>query len=256
MAISTYSFVLTPVCRLESATNRLEEMTAFIGDVNLPNSEALKSALISKAESAGDEEATENPRAYKEPPEACPRPSLKQGATTDARFLLPKPVREIDNIIDDKMRTLVAVAEKIGSPLYEQCQAFARAFLAERTYIYVSTKARKPEVQPSEPMNSLRRASEEVNNLKEYNRNSVLFNHLSAIADGVMCLGWFFEDNPVEFIKEIFGSAKFYGNRVIARKNKEYVVTLVFLTLLICHSFFPRSLALLSLFLAFCPLSC
>jgi adenylyl cyclase-associated protein len=31
-------------------------------------------------------------------------------------------------------------------------------------------------------------------------------------------MGWFFEVKPVDFVKEMLGSAQFYGNRVL----KEY----------------------------------
>lgn len=62
-----------------------------------------------------------------------------------------------------------------------------------------------------------------VSDLREANRASPLFNHLSAVSEGSAILGWVaVEPKPVDFIKESFDSARFYGNRVIQEyKEKE-----------------------------------
>ena len=58
-----------------------------------------------------------------------------------------------------------------------------------------------------------------VNDIRETNRGSPLFNHLSTLSEGISVLGWItVEPKPVDFVTEILGSTQFYGNRVI----KEY----------------------------------
>jgi len=58
-----------------------------------------------------------------------------------------------------------------------------------------------------------------VNDIRETNRGSPLFSHLSALSEGVSVLGWItVEPKPADFVTEIFGGTQFYGNRVI----KEY----------------------------------
>jgi adenylyl cyclase-associated protein len=82
----------------------------------------------------------------------------------------------------------------------------------------VSTKAKKPDSYPQELLKDLRKSSEAINSVRESNRGSPLFNHLSAVAEGVVPLGWLFEARPADFVTESFGGAQFYGNRVL----KEY----------------------------------
>jgi adenylyl cyclase-associated protein len=82
----------------------------------------------------------------------------------------------------------------------------------------VSTKAKKPDVPPPELMTELHKASDNINNIKESNRASPLFNHLSAVAEGIVALGWFFETKPAEFVSEMIGGIEYYGNKVL----KEY----------------------------------
>lgn len=82
----------------------------------------------------------------------------------------------------------------------------------------MSTKAKKPDPQPPELLTELHRASDDINNIREGNRPSPLFNHLSAVSEGVIAMGWFFEARPAEFVTDTLGGAQFYGNRVL----KEY----------------------------------
>lgn len=103
-----------------------------------------------------------------------------------------------------------------------QSKAFLEAFKAERTYLLVSTKAKKPEPQPPELITELHRSSDAINSIRDANRPSPLFNHLSAVAEGIVAMGWFFEAKPVDFVKEMLGSAQFYGNRVLKEYKEKY----------------------------------
>lgn len=93
-----------------------------------------------------------------------------------------------------------------------------QAFQAERTYLFVSTKAKKPEPQHPELMTDLHKAADSINNIRESNRASPLFNHLSTVAEGIVALGWFFKNKPADFVVEMLGSSEYYGNKVL----KEY----------------------------------
>jgi adenylyl cyclase-associated protein len=58
-----------------------------------------------------------------------------------------------------------------------------------------------------------------ITELKEKNRPSPLFNHLSAVAEGMPALGWVaVEPKPAPFIGEMKDAAQFYTNRIL----KEY----------------------------------
>jgi len=60
-----------------------------------------------------------------------------------------------------------------------------------------------------------------VNDIREANRASPLFTHLTTVSEGVAVLGWItIEPKPTEYVSEMLGSAQFYGNRII-NLNKE-----------------------------------
>lgn len=93
-----------------------------------------------------------------------------------------------------------------------------QAFQAERTFIFVSLKARKPSPHPPELLTDLHNASDTIDSLREANRDSPFFSHLSAVAEGIVALGWFFQSKPADFVNEMISSIEYYGNKVM----KEY----------------------------------
>lgn len=92
------------------------------------------------------------------------------------------------------------------------------AFEAERTYLLVTTKAKKPDTQPPELMTELHRWTSSVDDLRESNRASPLFTHLSAVSEGIVALGWIVEKRPADFVNDTLGGAQYYGNKIL----KEY----------------------------------
>ena len=58
-----------------------------------------------------------------------------------------------------------------------------------------------------------------VNDIREGNRGSPQFTHLTTVSEGIAVLGWITIDpKPAEYVSEVLSSAQFYGNRII----KEY----------------------------------
>lgn len=90
-----------------------------------------------------------------------------------------------------------------------------RSFEAERTYLLITTKAKKPDPQPPELLKELHRHTSTVDEIREANRASPLFQHLSAVSEGIVALGWIVETRPVDFIGDILGGAQYYGNKVL-----------------------------------------
>lgn len=54
-----------------------------------------------------------------------------------------------------------------------------------------------------------------VDEIRETNRASPLFKHLSAVSEGIVALGWIMETRPADFIGDILGGAQYYGNMVL-----------------------------------------
>jgi adenylyl cyclase-associated protein len=90
-----------------------------------------------------------------------------------------------------------------------------QAFQAERTFLLVSTKARKPDPPPAELLTDLQVASDEINNIREGNRASPHFQQLSAVAEGTVAMGWVVELRPADMVADTLGAVQFYGNRVL-----------------------------------------
>lgn len=97
-----------------------------------------------------------------------------------------------------------------------------KAFEAERTYLLVSTKAKKPDHPLPELLTDLQRSTDTIVNLREANRASPFFTHLTAVSEGIPALGWIVEGKPGDFVTEMLGSAQFYGNRVLKEYKDKY----------------------------------
>ncbi|EFE34304.1 uncharacterized protein ARB_06703 [Trichophyton benhamiae CBS 112371] len=190
----------TLIKRLEAATSRLEDMAASL-DSPGPSPAAGASILSSNVS----------------PGAAPPLPAAEP---------LPKCIEAFDAIISNEVKAFLDISQQLGDLVVPQSKAVLKAFEAERKYLLVSTKAKKPEAQPPELFTDLHRASDEINNIRESNRPSPFFNHLSAVAEGVVALGWFFETRPATFVTDTLGGAQFYGNRVLNQykdKDKTHV---------------------------------
>ena len=105
-----------------------------------------------------------------------------------------------------------------------QAKAVSQAFFAQRQFLLVTTKAKKPDMSSSVYMDTLKdlqQAMEKVDNVRHSNREPALKDPLSLVADGVGALAWItVESNPkpADYILELFGGAQMYGNKVL----KEY----------------------------------
>ncbi|OJD24904.1 hypothetical protein ACJ73_03728 [Blastomyces percursus] len=187
----------TLIKRLEAATSRLEDMATSL-EGSSPGSPTADKIATSSTASVSSKTAS-NP--------APPPPPVVEPP--------PRQIEDFDALINKKVKNFVELSEKLGEPAREQSKAILRAFQAERTYLYIALKAKKPDQQSPDLLSDLRKASDEINNIREANRPSPLFNHLSAVAEGVVSLGWFFEPRPAEFVRESIAGAQFYGDRVL-----------------------------------------
>ncbi|CAI7567203.1 unnamed protein product [Penicillium discolor] len=188
----------TLIKRLEAATSRLEDMAMSYDDSSAPKSLTGSPSSIP---------------AIPPPPKPSPPPPAAPVAAP-----VPPQIQDFDALIKGDVQNFVKLGEKIGGLVAEQSKAVLQAFQAERTYLFVVTKAKKPDTQPPELMTDLHKASDNINNIRESNRASPLFNHLSAVAEGIIALAWFFESKPAEYVTDMIGGIEYYGNKVL----KEY----------------------------------
>lgn len=102
-----------------------------------------------------------------------------------------------------------------------------RAFAAERKFLIVTTKSKKPDVQSTtymEVLKELQSMMGAVNDIREANRASPLFTHLTTVSEGIAVLGWITIDpKPVDYVTDMLNSTKFYGNRIITLHKEKSV---------------------------------
>merc|ERR1712000_743923 len=201
-AQSSMHNLTTLIKRLEAATSRLEDIATSVDGSLGPTNGVPAAAGAASTEVAATPEAA-----------APPEP-------------LPKFVEAFDQIIEEDIVAFVQAAEKIGGLVEQQAKAVKEAFEAERTYLLVTSKAKKPDPQPPELMTELHRHTSTVDEIREANRPSPLFTHLSAVSEGIVALGWIVEKRPGDFVTDTLGGAQYYGNKILKEykdKDKSHV---------------------------------
>ena len=107
-----------------------------------------------------------------------------------------------------------------------QASAVQKAFDAERRFLLVTTRAKKPDIQSPVYMETLKELQETigaVDGFRVANRGSPLSNHLTTVSEGIPMLGWVTIDaKPEEHVTEMFNAAEFYGNRVRKEYREKY----------------------------------
>jgi adenylyl cyclase-associated protein len=61
-----------------------------------------------------------------------------------------------------------------------------------------------------------------VDELRMSNRPAPFFTHLSAVAEGIVGLGWIVEKRPADFVTDALGGAQYYGNKILKEYRDKY----------------------------------
>ncbi|QSZ35697.1 hypothetical protein DSL72_006819 [Monilinia vaccinii-corymbosi] len=196
------------ILRLEAATSRLEDIAS--STIPPPPADAPTTNGTSSTQQAI---ATPAP-----PPKIVEAPALKQIIEES----IPESVAEFDSFIQGAVKKYVNLSDEIGGVVAEQASSVLKAYVGQRRYILITTKAKKPSMQ-DEPFQKLIKPLQDsftaVDEIRKANRSSLYFNHLSAVSESIGVLAWVTMDNkPFKHVDESLGSAQYYGNRVL----KEY----------------------------------
>lgn len=148
--------------------------------------------------------------------------------TKDSRALagqisdVPQSVKDFETLSTQSLKKFLDCSALIGGLVMTQAEAVRHAFLAQQEIISTAAQAVKPAQDSSEYatfLQPLQLALQQILAIKDSNRPSPLFNHLSTVADGMTAAGWVsVSPTPGPFVSEMRDSAQFYANRVI----KEY----------------------------------
>eukprot|EP00842_Homolaphlyctis_polyrhiza_P000586 jgi/Hompol1/1528/HPOL_004974-RA len=144
-------------------------------------------------------------------------------AAAPASASAPAPaVAAFDERMAGPLRDYLALSATVGGLVKEQSEHVEAAIKAQRRIIEIACASRKPPAATvQEIIKPLQQAIAKVTEIKEKNRQSPLFNHLSTVADGIPALGWVVvEPAPAPYVNDMKDSAQFYANRVIKEKRE------------------------------------
>lgn len=185
--------------RLEAATSRLEDIA--ISHVGSNSSTTATSS--SAASGIASEPAAAN-------------------AAASTTVSDPPAVTAWDDYLDHSLKEYDDLSQKIGGLVAQQATHVIATFTAQRSLVKLAASCTKPAGGVSSPdfaalLKPLQEALMQVTETREKNRSErVLFNHLSAVSEGIPAVGWVaVEPKPGPFVSEMKDSAQFYTNRVI-----------------------------------------
>lgn len=121
------------------------------------------------------------------------------------------------DVLDGPLATYVSASQKIGGAVGEQAALVLKAFKVQLEYIEMAGSRPQPEQsQQVSFLGPLSTLIQQIQGLRDKNRASPFFNHLSAISESVPALGWVtMKPAPAPYIKEMNDAGQFYTNRVL-----------------------------------------
>ncbi|KAK9767971.1 suppressor of rasval19 [Basidiobolus ranarum] len=135
-------------------------------------------------------------------------------------------VRAFDDIVFGSLKNFIDNSKNIDGLVKEQSDAVEKIFQAQRKLIAIATQAQKPDTTSfvyAELLKPTQMGLERITDIREKNRASPFYNHLSTVGEGIPALGWVaVEPAPAPYVEEMKCSATFYANRVIKEfKDKD-----------------------------------
>eukprot|EP00298_Acanthocystis_sp_HF-20_P008041 c17434_g1_i1.p1 GENE.c17434_g1_i1~~c17434_g1_i1.p1 ORF type:complete len:487 (+),score=209.47 c17434_g1_i1:66-1526(+) len=124
-------------------------------------------------------------------------------------------VAEFDRLLSTKLTEALESGRALGSEdLTAQLALVEKAFRAERDFILVASKSKKP--VPTALPGVLSPLQKAISAINDGGKRNDFTNHLKAVADGIGSLGWVaVEPAPVPFISEMSSSFMFHGNKIL-----------------------------------------
>ena len=124
---------------------------------------------------------------------------------------------EFENILAGPLSRFRSLSSKIGGDVSPQAVLVVSAFEAQREFLKTAAASKKPTNAETEKL--LRATGELIVSIQQHretNRRSPMFNHLSALSESIPALGWVsVAPTPAPFVKEMKDAGMFYTNRVL-----------------------------------------
>ena len=204
--------------RLEYATARLEDVTLYQeGYIQSKIEERTQASKKSTSEDltsiADSDSGNASINKQKDENTDALEPTIKE-----INEETPKSVLEFEAFLNENVDKLLNISEKIDPLLMEAVKLLKDSFLIQLDLINLAVKAKQPDYSSPEFINIIKPINENImsiTELKDKNRQSLVFSYLNSIAEGGLVLSWFAISTPLSFISDVKDAAQFWTNKVM-----------------------------------------
>ncbi|XP_077599141.1 adenylyl cyclase-associated protein 2 [Stigmatopora nigra] len=126
-------------------------------------------------------------------------------------------VDAFERLLNGPLSDYVKVSRNIGSDVEKHAEMVENALRTERSFLKMVAEHQEPaQTELQDLLKPISAHIQEIQNFRERNRGSLLFNHLSAVSESIPALGWLaVNQKPGPYVKEMNDAATFYTNRVL-----------------------------------------
>ncbi|XP_020562995.1 adenylyl cyclase-associated protein 2 isoform X2 [Oryzias latipes] len=126
-------------------------------------------------------------------------------------------VSHFDVLLGGPVSDYLKYSRAIGREVEKHAEMVKTALQTERTFLKMAATHQEPaKTELQDLLKPISDHIQEIQNFREQNRGSCLFNHLSAVSESIPALGWVaVSQKPGPYVKEMNDAAIFYTNRVL-----------------------------------------
>lgn len=145
-----------------------------------------------------------------------PSSNGSSSSSTESFDHLPS-ILAFDDLYNNTFSSFKDLTAKLGPDVKAIVDLVEKLFKVERSFLIESSRS----MQPAQDIlmkfyQQFGKHIEEIQQFREKNRSSQLFNHLSAISESIGAFGWIsVSPAPSPYVKEMSDAAQFYTNRVL-----------------------------------------
>ncbi|XP_005797413.1 adenylyl cyclase-associated protein 2 [Xiphophorus maculatus] len=126
-------------------------------------------------------------------------------------------VEVFDVLLKGPLSDYLNCSRAVGSEVEKHAEMVNEALQTQRTFLQMASTHQEPaQMELQDLLKPISDHIQEIQNFRERNRGSSLFNHLSAVSESIPALGWVaVSQKPGQYVKEMNDAATFYTNRVL-----------------------------------------
>ncbi|XP_012724015.2 adenylyl cyclase-associated protein 2 [Fundulus heteroclitus] len=126
-------------------------------------------------------------------------------------------VEVFDVLLKGPLSDYLNCSRAIGTEVEKHAEMVNEALQTQRAFLQMAATHQEPaQMELQDLLKPISDHIQEIQNFRERNRGSPLFNHLSAVSESIPALGWVaVSQKPGPYVKEMNDAATFYTNRVL-----------------------------------------